>query len=241
MTGIRALHPLPAETDPAVAARFAQSLRQRPGCVEAECYRGIGDQNELYLVSLWADQRDHDRYWASVLEDPGDDLVHAAVRPGAPELAPAEFYHHTRFQLDQVWVAERFADEQPKIFWPAAGAVRIIIQSSFADPDAALPELVADEQATRREPGCLQYLRAQSVEYPEHFLLLELWQDQVVYDAHWHLRLKTGSGRRKAAPGERRLGTNSLEFYRHQPFRHLYDRWLPADVARRSETIVWPD
>jgi quinol monooxygenase YgiN len=244
MTGIRALHPLPADTDPSEAAGYAQRLRERPGCLEAECYRGIGDQDETFLVSLWADQRDHDRYWTQVLADSGGDpadLVYASVRPDAPEPAPAEFYTHARFRLDRVWVAERFAGDPPKIFWPAAGPVRIIIQSSFADPEGALPALVADELATRREPGCLQYLRAQSVEYPEHFLLLELWRDQAVYDAHWQLRLKTGSGGRKAEPAPRRLGENGLEFYRHQPFRHLYDRWLPADVSRWSETIVWPD
>lgn len=241
MTAIRALHPLPADTDPTEAAGYAQRLRERPGCVEAECYRGIVDQDEVFLVTLWADQADHDRHWASVLADPGDDLVHAAVRPDAPEPAPAEFYRHARFHLDRAWIADRFADQEPKIFWPAAGPVRIIIQSSFADPEGALPELIDNERATRREPGCLQYLRAQSVEYPEHFLLLELWRDQAVYDAHWHLRLKTGSGGRAAEPAPRRLGTNSLEFYRHQPFRHLYDRWLPADVSRWSETIVWPD
>ena len=241
MTAIRALHPLPAGTDPAAAAGYARRLRERPGCLEAECYRAISDPGALYLVALWADQRDHDRHWAKVLADPGDDLVHASVRPDAPEGEPAEFYRHARFHLDRVWVADRFAGQAPKILWPAAGAVRVIIQSSFADPERALPEFAADELATRREPGCLQYLRAQSVEHPEHFLLLELWRDQAVYDAHWHLRLKTGSGRRKAEPAPRRLGANGLEFYRHQPFRHLYDRWLPADVARWSETILWPD
>lgn len=128
------------------------------------------------------------------------------------------------------------------MFWPAISPVRILVTASLADIDELAPALKVEIAQTRREPGCVEYAFYRSVEFPAHLAVLELWQDQGVYDAHWQLRMKTG--RAGAGGGEnapREHGSNGFEFYRQQTFMHLYDRWLPTAEINWSETIAWPD
>ena len=95
---------------------------------------------------------------------------------------------------------------------------------------------------TRREPGCDQFEHFRGVEFPEHSALIEMWSDQLAYDAHWQLQKRAAGGVPRAAgeAGTRRHGENGFEFYRVQRFRQLYGYWVPDDLTYRSETIVWP-
>lgn len=205
---------------------YAANVRTEPGCVEAEAYRSVTDPSHVAVVQLWADQYAFSEHWrrSHVLD--------------ASEVARAEFYPHQYFDLDGAWVAQEHEGRNSGIVWPNSGSVRVLIQGSAADLDAALPSTLDNARETLREPGCLQFDWLRGIEFTHHTLLLELWQDQRIYDAHWQLRLKTGpSGPPPAAP--RSVGSEGLEFYRFQTFIHLYDRWLPSDVNSWSETIVW--
>ena len=123
--------------------------------------------------------------------------------------------------------------------------MRIISQNSRTNPEATLPQLVAYSEETRKEPGCLQFEHFHSIEFEPHTMNLELWTDQVTYDAHWRLRGRSrasGSPRASAGEGERpprQQGTNGFEFYQQAPFQHLYNRWLPADVHHWSSSVRW--
>lgn len=243
MTQLRVLHPVTAADDALVA--YAEWARAQDGCIEAEPYRRTTGDRRGWLVELWADEPAFTSFWRGVLDGgEGGSLLRDSV--SAADAAASEIYHQRSFHKERGWVDDSLPDEGSVIAWPARGAVRVLIVTSVADPDAALTGFGRDEAATRREPGCLEYDWCQSLVDPHHFCLAELWESQPIYDAHWQLRIKVAEAaeRRAAspprrAPGPRSLGANSLEFYRHQPFRHHYDRWLPADVAAWSETVSW--
>lgn len=219
--------------------KYAASLRVEGGVVESEVYSAIDDDTDLALVQLWDDEASFSSYWEGCLERPSEDPFATAVLAGAVE---SEFYTQQRFYLDRVWVSEGFRDRTPRVTWPAGGAVRIIIVSANDDIEGSRPRLERDMWSTRREPGCEHYAWYQGTEFSNSLVLLEKWSDQVAYDAHWHLRQKTAKpANSSAAPAVREYGERSLEFYRWRGLSHHYDRWLPSDVAERSETIVWPE
>lgn len=244
MSGVRALHQLVADgIQESEFVDYVQRLRKEPGCTEAECYRSVEDPRNIGVVELWQDQHAFGDYWARQLEGPDQGVVLRAASSQAQGESSSEFYRHQYFYPDRIWVAVDHKDRTQKVFWPASGAVRIIIQGSQANVEDTLPALLENARETSREPGCLQFDWFRSLEFPNHTLLLELWRDQAIYDAHWQLRIKTGSGGGGAVrePAPRQQGSNGLEFYRYEPFTHLYDRWVPADVTRWSETVIWAD
>lgn len=245
MSPLRVLHPVgAATTDDAELVAYAGWARTRPGCLEAEPYRRTTGPGG-WVVELWADEAAFTAYWRGVLDgDEGGAPLRDAV--AAADAAPSEIYERRRFRKERGWVDDALPEGGSVVAWPARGGVRVLIATAVADPDAALAGFGPDEAATRREPGCLGYDWCQSLVDPHHFCLTELWESQTIYDAHWQLRIKVaeaaearGETPPRRTPGPRSLGENSLEFYRHQPFRHHYDRWLPADAGAWSETISW--
>ncbi|MET8948897.1 antibiotic biosynthesis monooxygenase [Streptomyces sp. NPDC004542] len=241
MTAIRVLHQFHAgEEQEERLLAYTRRLRKETGCLEAEHYRSVVAPASIAVVELWEDQYLYGEHWARALEEAEPDVVLGAVSGRTQSGATSEFYRHEYYQPGRVWLPVAQQGRTQKVFWPAAGAVRVLYQGSPADTDAVLEEVAEGVRETRREPGCLQFEWFRGTEFPGHVLVLELWQDQTAYDAHWLLRISTGSGGDGGEQAPRRQGTNGLEFYRGQEFTHLYDRWLPADVARRSETVVWP-
>lgn len=234
----------PKARDSELIAALA-STRGVEGCMQAEAYRAVDDDENVVVLELWQDQQVYASHWSSVLADGTALLLEQANRPGC---SPSEFYRYQTYQWRGRWTATSLPDSGQRIFWPNRGAVRIAIQITVADGEAVKPRFADDAAATRREPGCLAFDWMQSLEWPHHYLLNELWTDQAIYDAHIGMRVKVaeargetyGTGARPPAP-PREHGTNGLEFYRQQPFRHLYDRWQPDDVTRWSETVVWSD
>ena len=244
MTSIRALHQLVADgSQDAGLVDYVQRVRKEPGCLEAECYRSLVDPKNVGIVELWQDQHSYGDYWARVLDRPEQDAVLRTASQHPQGESSSEFYRLQYFYPDRVWVAVDHQDRTQKIFWPTSGSVRIIIQGSQANIDETLPAVLENVRETLREPGCLQFEQFRSIEFPNHMMLLELWRDQAIYDAHWQFRIKTGSGSAGVVrePAPRQQGSNGLEFYRYQPFTHLYDRWVPANVANWSETVIWAD
>ena len=124
--------------------------------------------------------------------------------------------------------------------------MRIIGQHTRKIVEDTLPRLAGYSIETRREPGCIQFEHFHSIEFDPDTLTLELWQDQVIYDLHWQLRAKTritgatfGSAGGSSERPDRLQGTNGYEFYQQLPFQHLYDRWLPIEPSKWSESVTW--
>ena len=242
MGQLRVLHRIAADDDDLVA--YAAGARSQDGCLEAEPYRPITGNGHALLVERWADESAFSRFWRGAPEGrPGPALLRAAVSAAAA--APSEIYVRRTFSKQRGWADDALPDGSV-IAWPGRGPVRVLVVTSVVDPAAARAGFGTDEAATRREPGCQGYDWCRSLVDPHHFCLAELWESQPIYDAHWLLRLKVaeaaqarGATPQRRVPGPRSLGENGVEFYRHQPFRHHYDRWLPADVAAWSETVSW--
>lgn len=237
---LRILHrltlPTSADTDERLAAEAA-ATRALPGCREAEAYRGLSSPDEVAVVQLWEDEDAHDAYAAAVAAGTCASLpAELAVRD---EAVTEAYPHEYAAPADGVWTAGSQGAGR-RIVWPARGAVRIVIQSCFADVDAEAPGLLANEAETRREPGCREFAWLRGVDDPRHILLLELWESQRSYDQHWILRRRTGSGGPARQRAERAHGSNGAEFYRRQEFRLLYGRWLPRDDDAWSTTVDWP-
>lgn len=236
---LRVLHQfaLPNVSDDELTT-YVQRTRRAAGCREAEVYRTISADPAVALLELWEDQYAYGAYWSTNVAD-GEGLLLAACIEGR---VTSEFYRQRYFAPGPVWTPTESRGRTRSVFWPATAPVRILITASVADIDELTPALKVETTETRREPGCVEYAFYRSVEFPAHLAVLELWQDQSVYDAHWQLRMKTGkagAGGGESAPREH--GSNGFEFYRQQTFMHLFDRWLPTAETHWSETIAWAD
>ncbi|WP_244931381.1 antibiotic biosynthesis monooxygenase [Nocardioides sp. W7] len=218
-------------------AAEAVAARSLPGCREAEAYRSLSSPDQVAVVQLWEDEDAHDAYAAAVADGAVASLP--AELASRDEAGTEAYAHEYAAPVEGVWTAASQSAGR-RIVWPARGAVRIVIQSCFADPDAEAPGLLANEAETRREPGCLEFAWMRGVEDPRHILLLELWESQRIYDQHWLLRRRSGSGGPARVRAERTFGSNGAEFYRQQEFRLLYDRWLPRAEDAWSTTVDWP-
>ncbi|MDA4109386.1 antibiotic biosynthesis monooxygenase [Mycolicibacterium holsaticum] len=212
-------------------------MRGEVGCRSAELYRSIGSAASFALATVWEDEPAYWRWWAGVVGGSYPNLF-SLVSTGQP----SEFYHQQGFQLaDSVWAPADLDEGARKIFWPARGPVRIIIETAFEASEALRGGLLADVAETRREPGCVAYDWLENVELPGHLLLLELWSDQVIYDRHWAIRLSTAGFRGNPPPMVApQRGALTAEFYRHQQFRHQYDRWMPDEVSLYATAVSWP-
>lgn len=246
MTRLRVLHQFQSGSGAdAELIELTQGTRKEEGCLEAEAYRNFEHADRLAIVELWEDQYVYGAYWERRLQAIGDAAAPRSSALFDNEPAQSEFYSLQYFRRpDRVWEAADHADKPTKIAWPAGDGVRIISQSGASNLEEWLPTGLANARETRREPGCIQFDHLGSLEFATHALLLELWSpNQAIYDAHWQLRIKTNAamaGVRRVST-ERIHGASGIEFYRYQRFTHLYDRWLPAELERWSETVIWPD
>ncbi|SDB80575.1 Antibiotic biosynthesis monooxygenase [Raineyella antarctica] len=242
---LRVLHEFADADDLAALRAVAEQLRQEPGCASAELYATLAEgEDRLALTMLWDDEAAYDEFWARALAGEHPALVTPLTGGTGPDdIASTEFYRRATFALRAgTWVPEHADEGTRKIFWPAGGPVRIIIQNAVHATEAMYDKIRAEIAETRREEGCLDYGWYEDVDLPGHLLLLELWADQVVYDRHWALRGATAAfvGDNLRVPAEPQRGPVAREFYRWQDFRHHYDRWLPADPDAYATTVLWP-
>ncbi|MFJ3673849.1 putative quinol monooxygenase [Streptomyces sp. NPDC090106] len=215
-------------------------LRLLSEVAEAEVYTSLDAPERVVVVQLWTDQQAYGTYWLSGDRDDKKDPLRRCAAEGDQDRTGSEFYLHQQFRKDGMWLAESLHGSTPAISWPGRGAVRVFAQGALPDPVAARPALLANSVAALREPGCLQFEWFQGTEFAQDCLLLELWSDQQHYDRHWRLRMQTGSSPASGPVADRGTGSSGMEFYRHEPFVHLYDRWLPADPNQWSDTVAWP-
>jgi quinol monooxygenase YgiN len=241
MSQLRVLHQLRTPGDGvARLSQHAADLRAVDGVIEADAYRHITDPAQAAVVELWESQAAFAVHWREVLAGRRSGPLHTGTGPAFAD--STEFYERQSFfPQDGAWTSMSYAEQAPVVMWPARGPVRILAQLAVPAPEQAVPAFRLDAEATLCEPGCAQYGWFQGTEHEQDMLLLELWDDQILYDRHWNLRIRTGNATDKAPEGARGGGACGIEFYRHQPFIHLYDRWLPSDAAERSDTVVWPN
>lgn len=212
-----------------------RTLRDMPGCLEAEAYASLSSPEDVTVVELWGDEESF-----AVVQTKRARPLGLMDELASVDEVRTEIYQHQRFaSADGRWSPE--GGTGSVVHWPAAGGVRIVIQSCFVSPGEEGRSLLFNEAGTRREPGCLEYAWKVSIEEPTHVLLTELWADQQLYDRHWALRGRSGETGKPRRRAERKFGSNGAEFYRHHEFRRLYDRWLPADATTWSTTVDWPN
>lgn len=236
---LRVLHDITGRVDRPRLVEAAAALRDAPGCVSAEVYASMIGDDHTALTMVFERESDYWSAWSNAPQAYAD--LHDVLTDD--DLCVTEFSLVTSFGIaDGVWAPADADRDARRIFWPARGEIRIAIQYAV-EPNDEMRALVRPEVIeTRREPGCLQYDWMESLELPEHLLLLEIWSDQVIYDRHAQKRVDTAAfrGDSKRRRTEPQRGITSLEFTRRQTFQLQYDRWMPADVADYSASIHWP-
>lgn len=232
---IRVIHVI--DEAPEGLAEEVRAVRELPGIAQAELYRSLGvNAGERESVAAVAILAESEAAYSALIDAlsayPALRHVVVAGRTEAYTQAPYEL-------IDGKWTP--VSRESSCISWPADSEISIVIQGAYA-PNPEMRALTAAEIAeTRREPGCVFYAWMENVELDNHLMLLEVWADQQIYDAHWFGRLATadyrGDSGRQPAPPLR--GTPSREFYRRQEFAYHYGRILPARIDHYTQTIVW--
>lgn len=247
MTQLRVVHQFTGAAGlGADATAYAKASREFAGVVESEAFVALDGPDRIALVQLWESQQSFSTFWNDVVKNTKDgNFVFSQIGKALP-VDGTEFYIQQAFIPARIWKSTEFAEVEPAIIWPANGGVRVVVQMASPDPSGARAGFEVDQELTRRESGCGEYNWMQSTEFEQDFLLLETWESQFIYDNHWNMRIKT---RERAAGGadggnpppraERGHGAGGIEFYRQQVFHHLYDRWLPTDPAKWSETVIW--
>jgi quinol monooxygenase YgiN len=235
---LRVLHQFTA--DPGVDDALVEHLRAvraHDGCRQADAYRGLEDPLRVAVVETWESVFDHGEHWQSRFPGEGGPTPVHGVETRTAE--PSEFYLLEPFMPAGGWAPVAHAGRTARVQFPAGNGVRVIGTMTVTNIDEWRTTALEQAAESRREPGCLQFESFLGIEDPRMLLDLELFgPPQQVYDAHWSLRLRTGAsqwGVQRAM-----AGPPSIEFYRHEQFVHLYDRWVPLDVARWSEQVVWP-
>ncbi|WOQ16805.1 putative quinol monooxygenase [Raineyella sp. W15-4] len=240
---LRVLHEFHDLPDPGPLREETAVLRRAPGCASAELYASLDGSAFHVLTMLWETEEAYDAFWRRALAGDYPVLTDLVTGAYADTSVTTEFYRREIFALrDGVWEPERLGESHRAIRWPAAGAVRVVIQHAVQASPAMYERIGAEVAETRREEGCLVYHWCEDVDLPGHLLLVELWADQVIYDRHWALRGATAAfrGDTLRIPARPQRGPETREFYRRQRFRHLYERWLPADSYAYATTVSWP-
>lgn len=94
----------------------AETVRQRPGCIQFEHYRSVHDPDKIALVELWRDAESYDHHW---------DIATAARQQSGQDPASqfqdrvVEFYHRQTFaDADGIWIPTDSSDRIRHVRWP---------------------------------------------------------------------------------------------------------------------------
>lgn len=235
--GIRLIHQWSHDKDLRFLDSYATSTRESGVAIESEVYVRIDGTSGGCLVELWESETTLVDHWAAL-----EGETAGAVLSVGGSGTVTELYSHCYFDLQDgtTWTPVGSTPSSRLIHWPARDEVRVVAQGSVQDPEQIIPFLMKDMADTQREYGCVEYSWFRGSEHPEHQLLLELWQDQRLYDNHWALRGLTRQEGEGPMHAPRAHGTNGIEFYRRNRVELQYGRWLPADPQKWSTTISWP-
>jgi quinol monooxygenase YgiN len=227
-------------------SRQARGIR---GCLESEFYRGIEFPQNALILQLWQDQYLFADYWDGLLGGGAGPLEvfwkSTAERRYAMD--SSEFYEHCPFirssDGSEVFVAPGQGDRSVRIFWPSAGALRILTLHSPASVEKELDLIHWLDTGRRAEPGCLQCEHFCGMEFQNHVAICEVWESQKAFDSHQLSNRRTA--KLSDVPsnrddGVRQHGQNSREFYRFQQFVNLYQFWYPKAGESRSDVVTWP-
>ena len=260
MTAIRLIvqsNPADADARAPDLVKFSAAVRQEPGCLQAEDFRGTEFSEDLLHIELWESPAAFDAHWQRALAEGQRAMLaellalQAPYRFGSPQSPRRhgqngiELYEHRYFTLhNQVWARLEESERSAYLRWPAWGAVRILIQNT-SDPNADPSRKVQTALETRHEKGCDQFENFRGIEFPENTVAMETWTTPEIYDIHWLNRLLQ---QRRAAtqppppqptPVERRYGRPGFEWYSLCYYTVLNDVWMPEDPARRMLTVQW--
>ena len=130
--------------------------------------------------------------------------------------------------------------------------IRVLVQSAQEGLEGEVDALLERATKARKEPGCLQYELFRGTELPENFALLQLWESEQTFDAHWRKQAEAGASllgdlRQLQAPyhlgspqSPRRHGQNGVEFSKRVVTQPLDNVWVPRDESLRTESVRWP-
>lgn len=130
--------------------------------------------------------------------------------------------------------------------------IRVLIQSAQEGLAQEVDGLLEQALTMRKLPGCLQYELFRGSEFPENFVLLQLWQSEQAFDAYWKAHFESGRGllgdvKQLQAPyhygspqSPRRSGQNGVEFSKRVVTQGMDNIWLPRDESLRFESVRWP-
>ena len=240
---------------PSLNKRAAET-RQAPGCLQCEFFRSSDIHENLLHLELWESIGALDSYWSAHPDQAfalgAPHLLQSPFHWGSPELPRrhgqngVEFYRYTLFdRQEDAWVPVDRTQLPETFRWPSWGGVRIINQST-SDPnnEGDRTRYIMD---TRAEPGCIQFEVFRSVEFPQHTVNLELWEETPrVYDFHYLNRIlqrQWGTLTRPVVSGEppaRAYGENGFEFYQSGYHALVDGVWQPENEPQRMVTVRWP-
>jgi quinol monooxygenase YgiN len=159
----------PASVGPTVALlkqREALS-RKSDGNARVEVLRRSAPSNQFALVSIWRDQQ--------AFETSRDS---AATKDIHTKLAP-----HLITAIDtRVHSALIGGPDTPR----GQGTTFIVTHIDVPPPnkDACIELVKAQVEASRKDPGCAHFEVFQQADRPNHFSVIEAWNDRAAFDAH---------------------------------------------------------
>jgi quinol monooxygenase YgiN len=101
-------------------------------------------------------------------------------------------------------------------------------------------DLIAHAHAARSAAGCLESQGYRGFEFPENIAIIELWEDEFAYSAHWARLLESEEAFTTVlrSPGTRHLGGDGFEFYPQQYFGNVEGTWTPRGRDKVS-AVRW--
>jgi len=154
--------------------RLVEPARAEPGNIRYDIHRLKTDPGALYVLATFADQGALDMHVASP-------LVQTVAEQAAPDLAAPLTLTCSRMLSEP--------DKDPHRPRPVANSPAQVTLLPFftirpGQIDAVQSALLSMVEATRAEPGCLDYDLYQPIEVPSVMFFYENWTDQAALDQH---------------------------------------------------------
>jgi quinol monooxygenase YgiN len=145
--------------------QYGETSRKDAGNLRLELLQRIDRPNHFAILAAWKDQGAFDTHRAGAKEfrdklqpllvSPNDERLHHGLALGAPGVAPA-------------------------------GATYVVTHVDVVPPrkddGVALLKQLADD--SRRDPGNTRFDVVQQTNRPNHFTVIEVWNDRPAFDAH---------------------------------------------------------
>jgi quinol monooxygenase YgiN len=161
--------PATRAADATALRQLAAASRKEAGVVRYEAFQRSAPANQFVIIEIWKDQQSFDAHAAS-----------AAVKAFRQQIEP-----HLIAPIDERPYVGLAVGPKDGAAIPANGLVAIshvdVIPPKKDDGIAALKTLA---DPTRKDHGNLRYDVYQQKTRPNHFTVIEVWQNQKAADAH---------------------------------------------------------